>query len=147
MATNLTIDVNINPNGQPNNTSSEINQVPAITSNNNLSQQNRQTKNLANLALIGGAVKNVASSTLGQVGAITGNATLQRRIDTISKAFGFGFAIQLNPLIGGLFVATSLANSSISQIVQVRNANLQADYNRSIRGNAYNQGRIVGGSR
>ena len=133
---NLTIDVNINPNEQPGGAAAQIEQAPNPATNpSNL-------RNLATVALVAKAGWNMATSTLGQIGTITGNGQVQRRVDRASKLIGIGASFAINPLVGALSLVSSLGSDTINTRIQLRNENNSAIYYTKINGRRIDKGRI-----
>jgi len=133
---NLTIDVNINPNEQPPATATQIQPKP------NVATRNVNLRQIASIGLIANAGRQVITSTLGQVGAITGNAQLQRRINQASTIAGIGTAFAINPLVGALTLATTAISDTVQTNIKIRDENNSAQYYRQINGRRIDKGRI-----
>ena len=133
---NLTIDVNINPNGQPSTTATQIEEAPNPASN------PTNLRKLAAIGLVANAGRQVAMSTLGQIGAITGNSQTQRKINRLATLSGIAGTFAINPFVGALTLATSLGTEAINVGISVRNENNSAEYFRRINGRRIDKGRI-----
>jgi len=136
MAENLTLDVNINPAGQPSPTSSNI-ALDSPTSATNIRERNISLLGVAKLAIGASALKSVGGTALGLVGDWTGNRQLQRDIDAGLTVLGYGTQIAIGGLIGVGAVAAQITSKALSQNVRLRNINLNADYQSTLRGNRY----------
>ena len=136
----LNINLNVNPLGQPNETSAMP--VETSTVGVNLNEKEVSIKNLASIGLVANAGKQIFMSTLGQIGAITGDMQAQRRINKGLTLVGFGLGFAINPLVGTLNVLTTLASDAIQASIEVRNENIGATYFRRQRGSRSNKGRV-----
>jgi len=133
---NLVIDVNINPNEQPGGAAAQIEQVP------NPANKPVHLRKIAAIGLVANAGRQIGMSTLGQVGAITGNAQAQRTINKIGQLSGVVGAFVINPLVGALTLATTLGAEVIGAKIQARNENNAAIYYSKINGRRIDKGRI-----
>ena len=140
MAEDLTINVNINPNGQPTQTSSAPPETTATSPP--VADKGLSLKNIAAIGLVANAGKQIFMSTLGQVGAITGNAQLQRDINKVTRLGGIAASFAINPLVGVLTLGTTIATEAITQGIKRRDENNAAEYYRNIQGIRSNKGRI-----
>lgn len=133
---NLSIDVNINPNEQPNSAATNIQPKPNVANN------TTNLRKIAAIGLVANAGRQIGMSTLGQVGAITGNSQLQRKINRVTTLGGIAASFAVNPLVGTLTLATTLGSEAISTALKVRNENNSADYYNKVRGRRIDKGRI-----
>ena len=136
----LNINLNVNPLGQPNETSA----MPTNVSNTGVSiiEQEVSLKGAASIGLVANAGKQIFMSSLGQIGAITGDMQAQRRINKGLTLAGFVLGFAINPLVGVLNVVTTLAGDAIQASIEVRNENIGATYFRKQRGSRSNKGRV-----
>lgn len=136
----LNINLNVNPLGQP----TEVSAMPLETSNSGvrLSDKEVSLKNLASIGLVANAGKQIFMSTLGQVGAITGDMQAQRKINKGLTLISFALGFAINPLVGILNVVTTLAGDAIQAGIEIRNENIGATYFRRQRGSRSNKGRV-----
>jgi hypothetical protein len=123
------------PNAAASTTSS--NEPISNTSSESLKDKNDDSAGLVDLALLGGSALNLATATAGQAEAITGDALVQKSINAVAGGVG---------LLGILFAVTKTAKTVGTQLLVARNDNLKSTYNTDVKGNAYNNGRIVGGN-
>ena len=132
------------PNAAASNTSS--NDPISTTSSESLKDKNDDSAGLVDLALLGGSALNLASATAGQAEAITGDALVQKSINAVAGGVGLlGIGLK-SPGLAILFAVTKTAKTVGTQLLVARNDNLKSTYNTDVKGNAYNNGRIVGGN-
>jgi hypothetical protein len=127
------IFVNINAQSEPPPTSPNSKIKPA-TSGVDGRDEALNLQQLANLAIIGNALKNVANDTIGLAGQITANEQLQNNIDDVLQIAGYVTQILIAPLIGGVAVGVQLFTAGNANRVLNRNANIQANYQASFKG-------------
>ena len=140
MAEDLTINVNINPNGQPTQTSSTPPETsPTATP---VADKGLNLRNIAEIGLLANAGKQVFMSSLGRVGEITGNAQLQRNINKFTKLGGIVGSFAINPVVGGIVLVTTIGTEVVNQHLKIRDENNAAEYYRNIQGIRSNKGRI-----
>jgi hypothetical protein len=138
------IVVEIDPNGRASSTSGVDEQ--SITTSNTVREQNVTVGGLVNLGLIIESGKNIANTFFGQAGEMTGSSRFQDNIDAIGTGIGYLGAFWFNPILGSAVITTSAISSAVKASVTAKNDNIEASYNRGVLGNAYNNGRIVGGN-
>jgi len=131
------ITVEFNPNEAPSATSVDIVEKP------NIATRPTNLRQVATIGLIANAGRQFAMSTLGQVGAITGNAQAQRTINKVSKLATIGASFAINPIAGALTLASTLGTEAVGLYVKQRNENNSAVYYSRINGGRTNKGRIV----
>lgn len=133
---NLVIDVNINPNEQPSSTATNIEPTPnPATSGINL-------RKIAAIGLVANAGRQVAMTTLGQVGTITGNQQLQRKINRLSTLGGIAGSFAVNPLVGAISLTTTLGTTAFQTALKIRDENNSATYYNRVNGRRVDKGRI-----
>jgi len=133
---NLVIDVNINPNNQPSSTATNIEEAP------NPATRPSNIRKIVAIGLVANAGRQIGMSTLGQVGAITGNAQTQRTINKIGQLSGIVGSFVISPLVGALTLATTLGAQVITAKISARNENNAAIYYSKINGRRIDKGRI-----
>lgn len=133
---NLTIDVNINPNDQPSATSTQIVEKP------NMATRTPNVRQIASIGLLVNAGRQVGMTTLGNVGTITGNSQLQRRINRGLTVAGVGASFFVNPVVGAISLATTLGTDAFQTAIKIRNENNSAEYYRKVNGRRIDKGRI-----
>lgn len=99
-------------------------------------------RTIATIGLVANAGRQLGMSTLGQVGAITGNAQTQRTINKIGQLGGVVGAFVVNPLVGALTLVTTLGAEVIGAKIQARNENNAAVYYSKVNGRRIDKGRI-----
>jgi len=148
MANNLTIDVNINPNGQASTTGVQVN-APTPLNSGFVREKQTGLSNMAVLGSIGLAGKQVFNAATGSIGAYTGRDDLQRKINTGFKVTGrivlIGSAIRRGGLIGGAIAAIAVATETGIGVFQAeitrQNQNREAEFKRQSLGNLRNESR------
>lgn len=141
MPENLNINLNINPQGAPNETSAE----PLETTNTSTSlvDRNLSIRNAAQIGVVANAGKQVFNTFIGQVGSITGDQGLQRSINNIGTAAGILGAFAISPFIGAINLAVQSGIGIFKENLERRNAEISATYYSRIRGSRSDKGRIV----
>lgn len=133
----LTLDVNINPQEAP-----AISEADPKTTNATSKELDKKTRNnLVSAGLLIGAAKNIAVSTIGQIGEITGSKELQRNMQTGMVLAGMSYAAMTNPVAAGIYLATEFASAGIQNSVKVANQRVQNTYHRRILENTYSNNR------
>lgn len=133
---NLVIDVNINPNEQPGGATVDIQEKP------NVANTSINLRKIAAIGLVANAGRQIGMSTLGQFGAITGNAQTQRTINRVLKLGGIAGSFAINPLVGTLTLITSLGTEAIGVAIKMRNEQNATVYYRKVHGRRIDKGRI-----
>jgi hypothetical protein len=87
------------------------------------------------------AVSRISSTAIGQIGEVTGNRPLQRKVENFSRIAGYATFAYLNPVFAAVSIGTELAAEGIQREVQARNENIQAQYFRNLYGSKYNNSR------
>jgi hypothetical protein len=144
---NLVLDVNINPNGQPSGTETQLGGTSQFTSG--FSNQSAVgLKNLALVGTIGLAGKRIFDTALGSVGQYTGRTDLQRSIDRGRKAIStvatVGGAFIINPALGAaaLFkIGVDVGIDAVEVSLQRNIDDKEASYRSELRGNRINESR------
>lgn len=136
MSRDLSIDVNVNPNGVAGPTQTRITETPQSTD-----IANRTARNAAVTAAIVQTAQRGLNIGLANIGELTGNKRLQRNLQTASSLAVLGILAIKNPLTAAAFAAVDVGNAAISRAIQNRNQQLQVDYNRQLRLATFNNGR------
>lgn len=133
----LVLDVNINPEG-----AATVTEAQPTTTNPTAKDNEKKTKdNIVTAGLLIGAARNIAVTTIGSIGEITGSKELQRNIQTGMVAAGLTYAAVTNPIATGIYLATEFAGAGIRQSVHVANQRVQIAYHRKILENTYSNNR------
>jgi hypothetical protein len=133
----LVLDVNINPEG-----AASVTETNPTTTNPQAKENKKKTdKGLIESGLLFASARNIAMTTIGSIGDITGSKELQRNIQTSMNAMAIGYAAMVNPGAAALYLATEFAGAGIKQSVMVQNQRVQIAYHRKILENTYSNNR------
>lgn len=135
-----TIRVIIDPSSSPPPTATDT-RIKPPTSDTSGRSIDLSLKSSATALVVANGIKNVVDTTLGQVGQITGNQNVQRRIDAAQQLIGYATQIAINPVVGGIAVGAQLITNAISNTVENRNSAIQSEYLLTLRGNRTNGNR------
>jgi hypothetical protein len=136
MSKNLSIDVNVNPNGVASPTETRVTEQPESTKS--------TQRTMGNAAVVAG-ISRVAQQSLrlatSNIGAITGSKTLQRQIQGVTMVANLGVTAMLNPLAAGVMITGQLASKAIQISIENRNTEADIRYNQILRSTTYNNSR------
>ncbi len=136
MSKNLSIDVNVNPNGVASPTETRVTEQPESTKS--------TQRTMGNAAVVAG-ISRVAQQSLrlatSNIGAITGSKTLQRQIQNATMIANLGVTAMLNPLAAGVMITSQLASKAIQIGIENRNTEADIRYNQILRSTTYNNSR------
>lgn len=88
-----------------------------------------------------GLAFNTAQKANEAVGAFTENRLQQRRINTAMTFGKYAIGIAINPLAGGIYMASDLGYRSLMYAIDIQKKNREADYYRRLSGNNSFSGR------
>jgi hypothetical protein len=83
-----------------------------------------------------GLAFNTAQKANEIAGAWTQNRLRQRRIDTGMTFAKYGIGLAINPVVGGVYMASDLGYRAIMYQIEKERGNIRADYYRRLSGNA-----------
>lgn len=137
MSRDLVIQVNVNPNSAqgPTETSTTTNVVSqtAVDKSASLGQQAQQAMNLV--------ARNAQNFALSNIGELTGNSSLERRMQSSNQLINIAAISGGNPAIGLAMVASQIAISAGSVGIENRNQRIENEYNLKLKVNTYNNNR------
>lgn len=136
MSRDLSIDVNVNPNGVSSPTQTRVTETPQATD-----IRNRTAQNAAVAAVVVQAAQRGLNLATAQIGELTGNKTLQRNIQTAGSLATLGILALKSPLTAAAFAAFDVGSAAVTTAIQNRNQQIQRDYNRQLRQATHNNGR------
>jgi hypothetical protein len=136
MNSNLTIDVNVNPNGVASPTQTKISESPESNK-----IQQRTAGNAIQSAAIISVVQRGARIGIANIGELTGNKSLQRNAAFVSNAATLGLLAIKNPLAALTLATLQVGQAAISAGINNRNVAIQRDYNRQVRLATHNNNR------
>ena len=136
MSRDLSINVNVNPNGVASPTQTRITEAPQSTD-----IQNRTATNAAVAAVIVQAAQRGLNIATAQIGELTGNKTLQRNVQTATSIGVLGILAVKNPLTAAAFAAFDVGSAAVTTAITNRNQQIQRDYNRQVRQSVHNNSR------
>lgn len=137
MSRDLVIQVNVNPNSAqgPTETQETTNVVSqtAITKGTAMGMQAKQAMSFV--------ARNAQNFALSNIGELTGNASLERRMQSANQLMNIGAIAAGNPAMGIAMVATQIGISAASTAIENRNQIIENQYNRKLKVNTYNNNR------
>ena len=136
MSRDLSINVNVNPNGAASPTQTRITQAPESNE-----IQNRTAGNAIQSAAIISVVQRGARIATSNIGELTGNKSLERNARFISTAVTFGLVAKTNVVAAATLAAVQLSQAAIQSSITNRNIEIQRDYNRQVRLATHNNSR------
>lgn len=75
------------------------------------------------------------------IGAYTNNTLAKRKFDTGMTFAKYGIGLAINPLAGGVYMASDLGYRAISYGIKIQKKNREAEYYRQLSGNSSASGR------
>lgn len=136
MSRDLSINVNVNPNGVSSPTQTKVTESPIITEN--------QPKGLDS-TIKAGAIIAVAQRGLGiaasNIGELTGNRNAARKTAAIGQLVSLGYAAAINPVLAAGALAFQVGTAATQRALENRNVQNEVQYNRQLRTATYNNGR------
>lgn len=136
MSRDLSINVNVNPNGVASPTQTQITETPQSTD-----IRNRTATNPAVAAVVVQAAQRGLSLATANIGELTGNKTLQRNIQAATSIGVLGILAVKNPLTAAAYAAFDVGSAAVTAAITNRNLNIQRDYNRQVRQAVHNNSR------
>lgn len=136
MSRNLSINVNVNPNGAASPTQTRLTQAPESNE-----IQNRTAGNAIQSAAIISVVQRGARIATSNIGELTGNKSLERNARFVSNAVTFGLVAKTNVGAALTLAAVQLSQAAIQSSITNRNIGIQRDYNRQVRLATHNNSR------
>lgn len=137
MSRDLVIQVNVNPNSAqgPTETSATTNVVSqtAVDKSASLGVQAQQAMNLV--------ARNAQNFALSNIGELTGNSSLERRMQSSNQLLNIAAISNGNPAIGLALVASQVAISAGTVAIENRNQRIENEYNLKLKVNTYNNNR------
>ena len=148
MANNLTIDVNINPNGLASATGLQTN-APTPLNRGIVREKQTGLSNMALLGAVGLAGRQVFNVATSSVGTYTGRNDLQRKINrglrTTGRLLLIARGFQKGGLVGGAITTLGLSVAAVIQgnMIEVDRdiINKQAEFKKQSLGNLWNESR------
>jgi hypothetical protein len=136
MNSNLTIDVNVNPNGVASPTQTKISETPESNQ-----IESRTAKNYIATSAILSVVQRGIGVAASNIGAVTGNRTAARKASAAGRLIALTYAAATNPAVGLVAISTQLGTQLFQTAIENRNVQNEANYNRALRTATYNNGR------
>ena len=136
MNSNLTIDVNVNPNGVASPTQTKISESPESNK-----IQQRTAGNAIQSAAIISVIQRGANIGIANIGELTGNKSLQRNAAFVSTTATLGLLAIKNPLAAITLATLQVGQAALAAGINNRNASIQRDYNRQVRLATHNSSR------
>ena len=136
MSRDLSINVNVNPNGQASPTQTRITE----STESSQAAQRVSTNGITGAAIFSIARRSVALAT-SNVGEWTGSRTLQRRLQFGIQISNIGLIAIKNPVAAGVLLAVQVASQGISTGIENRNLEADIRYNQAVRSATFNNSR------
>ena len=136
MSRDLSINVNVNPNGAASPTQTRLTQAPEANE-----IQNRTAGNAIQTAAIISVVQRGANIGLANIGELTGNKSLERNARFVSNAITFGLVAKTNIGAAITLAALQVGQAAVQASITNRNIGIQRDYNRQVRLATHNNSR------
>jgi hypothetical protein len=136
MSRDLSINVNVNPNGVASATQTKVTQSPE---SNEIEQ--RTAKNYIAASAIISVVQRGIGAAASNIGELTGSSTTARKTAAAGRIIALGYAATINPVAAGIALGTQLATQGVQRAIENRNVQNEAEYNRILRTATYNGGR------
>jgi hypothetical protein len=134
-------DLEISVKYQPDDGSLATEQTEANPTTGNKASNANLAKGYIGFTLAYQSASRIASTAIGQIGEITGNRPLQRKVENFSRIVGYATFALVNPAFAAAGIATELAAETIQRGVQARNEQIQNDYYRNLYGSKHNNSR------
>lgn len=134
-------DLEINVKYQPDDGSLVTEQTGANPTTGNQATNANLAKGYLGFTLAYQTASRIASTAIGQIGEITGNRPLQRKVENFSRIVSYATFAAVSPVFAAAGIATELAAETIQRNVQARNEQIQNDYYRNLYGSKYNNSR------
>lgn len=137
MSKDLVIQVNVNPSTAQGPTETrETTNVVSQTTVSRGSAAGMQAKQA-----MGFVARNAHNFALSNIGELTGNASLERRLQAGNQLMNIGAIAVQNPAMGVAMLATQVGISAASTAIENRNQQIENEYNRKLKVNTYNNNR------
>jgi len=136
MSRDLSINVNVNPNGVASPTQTRITEAPESNE-----IQNRTAGNAIQSAAIISVVQRGARIATSNIGELTGNKSLERNARFVSSAATFGLLGLKNPIAALTLATFQIGQTALQASITNRNIEIQRDYNRQVRLATHNNSR------
>jgi hypothetical protein len=137
MSRDLVIQVNVNPNSAqgPTETQETTNVVSqtAVSKGTAMGMQAKQAMSFV--------ARNAQNFALSNIGELTGNASLERRLQSANQLMNIGAIAAANPAMGIAMLATQVGISAATTAIENRNQVIENEYNRKLKVNTYNNNR------
>lgn len=137
MSRDLVIQVNVNPNSAqgPTETQETTNVVTqtAVSKGTAMGMQAKQAMSFV--------ARNAQNFALSNIGELTGNASLERRMQSANQLMNIGAISAANPVLGIAMLATQVGISAATTAIENRNQVIENEYNRKLKVNTYNNNR------
>jgi len=136
MSRNLSINVNVNPNGVESPTQTRI------TESTESSQAEKRTANngITNAAIYTTARRGIALAT-ANIGEVTGSRSLQRRLQFGTQLGNLAIIAKSNPKSAAILFAVQTVGQAAGNFIENRNLESNIRYNQTLRNATFNNSR------
>lgn len=136
MSRDLSINVNINPNGVASPTETKVTPTPQQTQ----FEPKGLDSSIKAAAIVGIAQRGIGIAA-ANIGQLTGNSSAQRKTAALGRVVALGYAAFVNPAVAGAALAFQVGTDAVQRAIENRNVANEVEYNRILRTATYNNGR------
>jgi hypothetical protein len=136
MSRDLSINVNVNPNGVASPTQTRITQPPESTE-----IANRTFQNAALAGAIASTARRSLSIGIANIGELTGSRSTQRAVQATNQIATLGLVALKNPIAGIALAVTQATTFAISTGIENRNLEADIRYQQTLRSATHNNSR------
>jgi hypothetical protein len=136
MSRDLSINVNVNPNGAASPTQTRITEAPE---SNQIA--NRTLQNAATVGAITTVARRSLSLAVANIGEFTGSQSAQRNAQRGVALLTFGLIAKSNPVSASILAVTQAATFAVSTGIENRNLESDIRYQQQLRSATHNNGR------
>jgi hypothetical protein len=136
MSRDLSINVNVNPNGAASPTQTRITQPPESTE-----IANRTFQNAALAGAIASTARRSLSIGIANIGELTGSRSTQRAVQATNQIATLGLVALKNPIAGIALAVTQATTFAISTGIENRNLEADIRYQQTLRSATHNNSR------
>ncbi len=136
MSRNLSINVNVNPNGQASPTETRISEATETTK----AAERSVTSGITGAAIFSVARRGIALAT-ANIGEVTGSRSLQRRLQFGTQLGNLAIIAKSNPKSAAILFAVQTVGQAAGNFIENRNLESNIRYNQTLRSATFNNSR------
>jgi hypothetical protein len=134
-------DLEINVKYRPDDDTLSTEQTGASPVSGNLARNANIAKGFIGFTVAFSSISRIVSTSVGQIGEVTGNRPLQRKIENFSRLAGYAAFAAINPVFAAASIGTELAAETIQRQVKMRNEQIELEFYKNLYGSKYNNSR------